>query len=156
VTPVAVAEVIKDILLEESARITGKKLSIITYFDQSLPVVLTDQHLLRMIMTNLITNAIKYTPLLGNVTISFAKRNNQLLLSVVDDGMGIPVEDQSQIFEKLFRASNAARAVPDGNGLGLYIIKEAVKVLKGNVSFVSSEDMGTTFEVLLPLEIPSD
>lgn len=153
-TPVAVGEVIKDILLEESARINAKELSITTEFDATIPLVMTDQNLIRMIMTNLITNAVKYTPAKGNISITVGEKNQRLHLSVIDDGMGIPKADQDRIFQKLFRASNAARAIPDGNGLGLYIIKEAVRVLKGSVTFVSGENTGTTFEVLLPLEVP--
>ena len=66
--------------------------------------------------------------------------------------MGIPPGDQDSIFSKLFRAANAVRNEPDGTGLGLYIVKEAVHVLRGSVSFTSTENIGTTFEVILPLE----
>ena len=65
--------------------------------------------------------------------------------------MGIPESDQERIFSKLFRAANAVRSVPDGTGLGLYIVLEAVKVLHGKVTFHSIEQQGTTFEVVLPL-----
>ena len=85
--------------------------------------------------------------------IGFGKRNDEILITVSDNGMGIPPEDQDGIFSKLFRASNAIRDVPDGTGLGLYIVKEAVSVLKGNISFTSTENIGTTFEVVLPLEL---
>ena len=70
-----------------------------------------------------------------------------------DNGMGIPIEDQDEIFSKLFRASNAVRNVPDGTGLGLYIVREAVSVLRGNVTFTTTENVGTTFEVILPLDM---
>jgi signal transduction histidine kinase len=66
--------------------------------------------------------------------------------------MGIPPGDQDAIFSKLFRAANAMRNIPDGTGLGLYIVKEAVSVLRGQVTFTSTEDIGTTFEVILPLD----
>jgi signal transduction histidine kinase len=74
-----------------------------------------------------------------------------VIISVADNGMGIPLADQEQIFSKLFRASNAVRNVPDGTGLGLYILREAVDVLGGRVSFTSTENAGTTFEITLPL-----
>jgi signal transduction histidine kinase len=69
--------------------------------------------------------------------------------------MGIPTEDQEGIFSKLFRASNATRDVPDGTGLGLYIVREAVAVLRGKASFTSVEGIGTTFAVQIPFEVPN-
>jgi signal transduction histidine kinase len=106
-----------------------------------------------MIITNLYSNAIKYTRESGTIHIGFGRKNDSVVITVADNGMGIPAEDQDGIFKKLFRASNAVRNVPDGTGLGLYIVKEAVAVLKGQISFTTTENIGTTFEVVLPLEL---
>lgn len=115
---------------------------------------MTDQNLLRMIVTNLYSNAVKYTREEGTIHLGFGRKNDNIIITVADNGMGIPAEDQDSIFSKLFRASNAVRDVPDGTGLGLYIVHEAVVVLKGNISFTTTENIGTTFEVVLPLELP--
>ena len=106
-------------------------------------------------ITNLYTNAVKYTREAGTIHVGFGKKDGDLIITVQDNGMGIPPGDQDAIFSKLFRAGNAVRNVPDGTGLGLYIVKEAVGVLRGNVSFTSTENIGTTFEILLPLETVS-
>jgi signal transduction histidine kinase len=73
------------------------------------------------------------------------------VLSVSDTGVGIPLEDQDRIFEKLFRASNAKKIDPDGAGFGLYIIKEILDHSNGKVRFESEEGRGTTFFVTLPV-----
>jgi signal transduction histidine kinase len=108
-----------------------------------------------MIVTNLLSNALKYTLPGGEVTVTAVKTGDTVAFEVRDSGMGIPIADQPQIFQKLYRASNATREVPDGTGLGLYIVREAVRVLGGRISFVSSEGVGTTFTVVLPFE-PGD
>jgi PAS domain S-box-containing protein len=144
-----------DEVLSELAETTAqKKLAIEKEFDTTVMDFVTDPNLLRMIITNLTTNAIKYTPPGGTITIRYTHDNNMLRIQVADTGMGIPAQDQQEIFSKLFRASNAVRDVPDGTGLGLYIVREAVAVLRGKVSFTSVEAVGTTFDVRIPFEEP--
>lgn len=153
--PVVLTDLFADIMSEQAARVEQKKLVVKTFFDKSVNKIISDQNLLRMITTNLYSNAIKYTREEGTVHIGFGKKDDNIVITVADNGMGIPVEDQDTIFSKLFRASNAVRDVPDGTGLGLYIAREAVSVLKGNISFTTTENIGTTFEVVLPLELAS-
>ena len=143
---------IKDIILEQTPKIEQKRIEVKTFFDGSVDSITSDQNLLRMIISNLLSNAIKYSREEGTIHVGFGKRNEDLVISVADNGMGIPVVDQDRVFSKLFRAANAVRSVPDGTGLGLYIVKQAVAVLGGNISFTSVENMSTTFEVVLPLE----
>jgi PAS domain S-box-containing protein len=150
--PVMLTELFEDILSEQAVRVEQKKLVVKTFFDESVDEIVSDQNLLRMIVTNLYSNATKYTRENGTVHIGFGKKDDSVVITVADNGMGIPIEDQDEIFSKLFRAGNAARNVPDGTGLGLYIVREAVSVLKGNITFTSTENIGTTFEVVLPLE----
>lgn len=138
-------------LLETASQ---KNVTVHTNFDSSISEVVTDPNLLRMSVTNLLSNAIKYTPTGGVVTVSYKQESNLLKIQISDTGMGIPTKDQPQIFSKLFRASNAVRDVPDGTGLGLYIVREAVAVLRGKVSFSSAEGQGTMFEIQLPYQTP--
>lgn len=112
--------------------------------------ITTDTHLLSMAIGNLVSNAIKYTPEGGMVRIGSFHEGKNRIVTVSDTGMGIPLDEQSRVFTKIFRAQNARTQVPDGTGLGLYIVHEAVKVLGGNISFVSKEGEGTTFTVVLP------
>ncbi len=151
---VNVSELFEDVMTELTERVGQKELTVKKFFDTSVPMIVTDPNLLRMIVTNLYSNATKYTRPKGTIHIGFGRKDDTLVITVADNGMGIPAEDQDGIFTKLFRAANAVRNVPDGTGLGLYIVREAVTVLKGNITFTTTENIGTTFEVVLPLEIP--
>lgn len=151
-TAVDFKSIIEEILNEQAERISQKKLTIETFYDDTRKTFSSDANLLRMIATNLISNAVKYTVESGVVHIGYTTTNDEVIFSVADNGIGIPETDQERIFEKLFRAGNAVRNVPDGTGLGLYIVKEAVTVLHGKATFTSIEGKGTTFEITLPLE----
>lgn len=156
ITKFSLTNLFEDIMEEQAQKVKQKQISVRTFFDKSIDNILSDTNLLRMIVTNLYTNAVKYTREEGTVHIGFGKKDGQLVITIADNGMGIPIEDQDEIFSKLFRASNAVRNVPDGTGLGLYIVREAVAVLRGSVSFTTTENVGTTFEVILPLDVSED
>ena len=153
---VELSKLFEDIMTEQAVRVDQKKLEVKTFFDKSVDKIITDPNLIRMIITNLYTNATKYTREKGTIHLGFGRKDDNIVITVADNGMGIPAADQEGIFTKLFRASNAVRDVPDGTGLGLYIVREAIAVLKGNVSFTTVENIGTTFEVVLPLELPTE
>lgn len=153
---VSLSALFEDIMTELDARVKQKQLTVKTFFDEAIDTIVTDPNLMRMIVTNLYSNATKYTRDKGTIHLGFGRKGDDVVITVADNGMGIPAEDQDQIFSKLFRAANAVRNVPDGTGLGLYIVHEAVSVLKGQVSFTTTENVGTTFEVVVPLELPNE
>jgi len=145
-------QLIADVMGELAEKVKYKNLQLHTDYDPEIINIVSDPNLLRMIVTNLCSNAVKYSPDGGKVQVVYKQENGLLKLEVADSGMGIPAQDQDQIFSKLFRASNAARDVPDGTGLGLYIVREAVSVLRGKISFTSTEGSGAVFTVQIPLE----
>lgn len=147
----SVKELFDDVLLEQSSRVEQKELVVKTFHDETISSMYSDKNLVRMMLTNLFSNAVKYTRVKGTIHIGYKMKADTIEISVVDNGMGIPPSDQDKIFSKLFRAENAVRDVPDGTGLGLYIVKEAVAVLKGNITFTSAVNAGTTFVITLPL-----
>lgn len=153
---VVLEKLITDVTSEQKETAKHKGIEVELLFDPAVTEIITDPNLLRMIVTNLFSNSVKYTPAGGTATISYKEEDGLLHISVSDTGMGIPVGDQDQIFSKLFRAANAVHDVPDGTGLGLYIAREAVSVLRGRINFTSAEGQGTTFDVWLPLDRPSD
>jgi PAS domain S-box-containing protein len=117
------------------------------------PVLLVADHLIvKEILLNLLGNAIKYTPSDGKVTISVQQRNNDVLFTIQDNGIGIPKQSQDKIFGKFFRAYNVVRQETTGTGLGLYVVKGLVSTLNGTVWFKSEEGEGTVFYVALPNE----
>lgn len=119
---------------------------------KKLPVVLIDNDLFKIIVQNLVANAIQYTPERGRVTITMEKKKNDVLIAVADTGIGIPKKQQSRVFEKLFRAENAVKMETDGTGLGLFITKSAVAACGGKIWFESEEHKGTTFYVSVPVK----
>ncbi|HSX02902.1 MAG TPA: ATP-binding protein [Candidatus Saccharimonadia bacterium] len=123
---------------------------------EHLPRLQTDPELIRVVLQNLISNALHYTPEPGSVNIRIATQGQDLVISVADTGCGIPRPAQRKIFTKLFRADNARALVTDGSGLGLYVAKAIVEKLQGRIWFESEEDHGSTFYVALPLALAHD
>jgi PAS domain S-box-containing protein len=108
----------------------------------------TDKDRLNVILNNLVSNAIKYhDPAKVNrfVEISACVKDDHCLIRISDNGIGIPAQYQEKMFDMFFRASERS----DGSGLGLYIVKETLQRLKGAITCVSEERMGSTFEVRL-------
>lgn len=137
----------------------AKELKVVERYDP-LPKIMCDPSLMRTIVQNLLSNAFKYTPKGGEVTITaeqIAKRlafdsKGSLQITVSDTGYGIPKNQQSKIFAKLFRASNIKAKDTDGTGLGLYIVKTILAQVGGQIDFSSEENKGSTFIVTVPLE----
>ena len=114
------------------------------------PMLRTDGLILKEIMVNMVSNAIKYTPEKGIVSLQLSTRGKLIIISITDTGVGIPVSSQDQIFTKFFRAPNVVRQETTGTGLGLYLVKGLVDQLGGKVWFKSTENKGSTFFLSLP------
>ncbi|OIN56680.1 hybrid sensor histidine kinase/response regulator [Arsenicibacter rosenii] len=115
--------------------------------------VYADRDKLEKILTNLLSNAFKFTPPGGTVQMEVAWRpeNSRLELTVSDTGIGIPAAQLPKIFDRFYQAGNGERRAHGGTGIGLALVQELVTVLKGTVSVTSTEGQGTTFRVMLPL-----
>ena len=107
-----------------------------------------DEKLLQQILGNLLSNALKYSPHGCTVSLTMTCKNNRVIFQVCDQGIGIPLEDQSHIFESFHRATNVDTI--RGTGMGLAIVKKAVDLHGGEISFDSEVGVGTTFTVTLP------
>lgn len=129
-------------------------------YDPHLPKLSFDPHILRIIVRNVIANAIKYTPPKGHISFEVTKTNKQLIptskgslvIMINDSGYGIPSADRDKIFTKFFRANNIKDKDTDGTGLGLYMIKMLLEYVGGTIAFTSTEGVGSTFVLELPLE----
>jgi PAS domain S-box-containing protein len=106
---------------------------------------------IRQMLDNLVGNAIKYTPVDGSVNIGMLMQGDQIVIKVEDTGLGIPPEEQGRVFEKFYRATNAAKGA-EGSGLGLAIVKSIVDSHQGRVWVESIVGKGSTFIVLLPVQ----
>lgn len=102
---------------------------------------------------NIIDNAIKYSPEGKNaeIIVTLQKDGGYAVISIRDEGIGIPTEDQSRIFEKFFRGRNARESKIHGTGLGLFIVKKMIEGNGGTLSFESAEGKGTTFFIRVPI-----
>jgi signal transduction histidine kinase len=107
-----------------------------------------DKKLIRNIIINLVSNAIKFTAENTNIIINVTLSKSEIKLSIADQGIGIPEVDQKHLFERFFRSSNAEEI--QGTGLGLSIVAHYVNLLKGTITFKSKENKGTTFFISLP------
>ncbi|HEY7197729.1 MAG TPA: GAF domain-containing protein [Gaiellaceae bacterium] len=116
-----------------------------------LPAVGADSDKVRQVLTNLVDNGIKYSPDGGEVLVSLEARDRHVRIAVRDEGLGIPLPEQSRIFEKFYRLDpNLTRGV-GGTGLGLYICRELVRHMGGRIWVASAEGEGSTFFFELPL-----
>jgi PAS domain S-box-containing protein len=113
-----------------------------------LEMAQTDQNMFRIILSNLMSNASKYSPSDAQINVIIKVETHRMELVVKDHGIGIPLEDQANLFSRFFRAKNAVNL--EGTGLGLSIVKRYIEMLSGEISFHSAADEGTTFTVILP------
>ena len=119
--------------------------------NQALWIEIDTDQMMRVI-DNIMNNAIKYSPDGGTITIRLQQRQNQVLLSIADQGLGIPRKDLSKIFDRFYRADKARSRAQGGTGLGLAIAKEIVNAHGGKIWADSREGHGSTFYISLPYE----
>ena len=107
--------------------------------------------MMEQMLENLVSNAIKYTPSGGSVSLTLGVgESNHLRIEIRDTGIGIPAEEQAQLFGEFFRASNAKAVSEHGTGLGLAIVKQTAELHGGTIRVESKESEGSTFTVDLP------
>jgi len=120
--------------------------------NKKLPDVYADPDKIRMVVQNLIDNAIKYSKKGGGwVEISTEKNEKMIKITVKDNGLGIPELLQKEVFGKFFRGDNLVKQKVEGTGLGLFIARGFVKMMHGEIDFDSKEDKGSTFWFTIPI-----
>lgn len=110
-----------------------------------------DQNKIDSILQNLLSNALKYTPKGGSVTIEAGHNKSRWTLIIKDTGIGIPKEDQKKLFKFLFRGKNATNQLITGSGVGMLLTYRLIKNHEGKISFTSTENVGTTFQLSFPI-----
>lgn len=132
-------------------QVTTDKHSLSLHTNQAHCVVSVDGKRTEQVVTNLINNAIKYSPEGGTIDIAVWQDTQQAFLSVHDNGIGIPAQQQARIFGRFTRADNAQVRGITGTGLGLYLCRELVERQGGHIWFESTENVGSTFYVAFPV-----
>jgi PAS domain S-box-containing protein len=147
--PLDLQRLCQDLLEECSLNLSSSHEIVFTHSDGA-PETQMDEKLLRLILSNLLNNAIKYSPTGGKVHFDYTYMSGQqaVVFKVQDQGIGIPQSEQAQLFESFFRASNAQ--LIQGTGLGLAIAKRCVELHQGQIDVTSELNIGTIFTVILP------
>ena len=150
IMPIDIKEVASEVI--NNLLITTKDSGIgLTYSELNATAVLADEARLRIILNNFVSNAIKYNRPKGTVSVAHTLKENMLVTSIKDTGLGIPEDQKEHMFEKFFRVQNADRKNVVGTGLGMYITKQYINAMGGELWFESLHGQGTTFYFSLPL-----
>jgi signal transduction histidine kinase len=150
--PVDLQEVIAEVVGTFEGQ-TGHRF--VTDLDPELASVLADRDKVVQVVTNLVSNAVKYSPEQATIEIVARSVGDHAELSVIDHGIGMTDEERSHLFEKFTRADRPEVRKAGGSGLGLYITKSLVELQRGQLWVRSSPDAGSTFSVSLPLASPT-
>lgn len=142
--------IILDNLTRFSDKVESKKLKVITSFSDDF-YIQSDNYLISIVISNLISNAIKYSNKNGEININLINHNNEISFSIADNGIGIALADIDKIFNSFYRSDVSNHAEIKGTGLGLSIVKRLCDLLKLEISVESKLNQGTTFILIFPL-----
>lgn len=148
------AEIVETVLVENKMQAQSRQLTLDAAIPESLPPVWGDPKRLYQVVSNLVGNAIKYTPAGGRIMIGLRAEDEQVLLEVSDTGKGIPQEMQLHLFERFYRVPGSSSIDSTGTGLGLALVKSIVEQHGGRVWVTSQVGHGSTFSVSLPVWRP--
>jgi len=148
----ALEDLIKELIKEFESFAKASNVEVKFEPAKDLPKVFSDPSQIRLVIENLLDNAIRYVGESGQVLIKLEKQDKNFYFEIKDTGVGIPKEDQKYIFQKFFRSENVMRYQTQGSGLGLYITKAIVGRSGGKIGFQSQEGVGSTFWFTLPIK----
>ena len=145
------AELIDNVLSTHRYQFVNSGFDVQTNIQRDLPPVLIDRDAIAQAISNLLDNAIKYSPEVKQISITTERRGPELAIEIADHGIGIPRAEQAKIFEKFYRVGNGLVHDVKGSGLGLSLVKHIVEAHQGTVSVESEVGVGTRFTILLSL-----
>lgn len=149
---ISLGKLIKELINEYSLLAKANNIGISFKEEKNIPLTSIDPQGIKLVLHNLIDNAIRYSQRKSQVKIRLSRKENMIRCEVEDTGVGIPDKDQKKIFQKFFRSENALKYQTEGTGLGLFIAKAVIDASKGKIGFKSQEDKGSTFWFELPIK----
>ena len=147
---VSVADTITTSLALVRERAAKKGLTVEAVISADLPFIRADGRKVKQIVVNLLTNAVKFTPMDGRVAVSATQQNGDILIAVADTGVGIALADQARIFEE-FEQARSGKDADEGTGLGLALAKKLIELHGGHIWVESVLGMGSTFSFTIPI-----
>lgn len=152
--PINVHNLMNELVKNYQPEADGKGLTLSLKLDPTLQTLSSSQLYVREILQNFLTNALKYTEH-GGVSLSAAPKDNGVLFTIQDTGIGISKQDQGKIFQKFFRSEDYRTRKSNGTGLGLYVTLKLAKLLHAEINLSSELNKGTTFQIFIPnLQLP--
>lgn len=150
--PVNLIRTMDDILNNILPQIKNKGLRLSKDYVANLPAINLDQKVMKIVFQNLLSNAIKYTPSGGLISVGIKRVGQEIVIKITDSGVGVPKDQQSRVFEKMYRATNVRDKMAEGAGLGLYVVKSALLQCNCKIWLESRKNKGAAFSVAIPLE----
>jgi signal transduction histidine kinase len=151
--PIDLAHMIRQGLTDFQSTVSQAGLSLEAEIAPGVPPVAGDTLALRRVLDNLVSNAIKFTPAGGRVTVRLSCLEEALKLEVADTGIGIPGNRLDRIFDRFYQVDGTTTRQYGGVGLGLALVKEIVAAHGGQITVTSQVGVGTTFTILLPMKL---
>jgi len=148
--PFSLPSTIEKSVTTAEQKANDKSITLTSNIDPSIDLITGNQFSINEVISNLLFNAIKYTPEGKTVHLEAKNNGDDIQLDFTDTGIGIPAEEMENVFEEFFRATNAKKSGQEGTGLGLSIVKQIVERHGGQLSVTSEQDKGSTFTVILP------
>ena len=146
---------LRDIVDSRDETAVAKNQSIMLHFPTAVIPIFADSGMIEVVMNNLISNAIKFTPEGGHIEVALERRGNEAWITVSDDGIGIPSDKLDRIFTRFYQVEDHMRRHYEGMGLGLAIAKELVELHHGRIWVENKQPTGSKFFVALPLTPPA-
>jgi len=148
----SLGSLIKEVIEEMELFAKASNVEIEFKVKESLPQIFADPSQIKLVVENLLDNAVRYSQEKGGIEIKLEKKNKNLYFEIKDKGVGVPIEDQKYVFQKFFRSRNVLHHQTEGSGLGLYIAKSIIEKSGGKIGFKSQEGLGSTFWFTIPIK----
>ena len=150
--PVDLSKVISDEVESLKTNAQSRGLKFAYKKPKNIPKLELDENKIQQVIMNFCDNAIYYSKENSKIQVNLVVVDNQVEFTVKDTGIGVPADEQEQLFNKFFRATNARKQRPDGTGVGLFLAKKVIDAHGGKIIFESKERVGSTFGFRLPIK----